>query len=188
MKRKMIKNMIRSSVGSGMAVALLAVSALFTSCEKILDIDSELVEFEEDNHLQNSTDSVYSVMGIIYKMQTIADRTVLLGELRGDLTTTTASASADLKALASFDINNQENIYNKVSDYYAVINNCNYFLANINMELEKNGHKVFESEYAVVKAFRAWTYLQLALIYGEVPLVTAPLLTEEASKNAMNQP
>ena len=46
MKRKMIKNMIRSSVGSGMAVALLAVSALFTSCEKILDIDSELVEFE----------------------------------------------------------------------------------------------------------------------------------------------
>ena len=188
MKRKMIKNMIRSSVGSGMAVALLAVSALFTSCEKILDIDSELVEFEEDNHLQNSTDSVYSVMGIIYKMQTIADRTVLLGELRGDLTTTTASASADLKALASFDINNQENIYNKVSDYYAVINNCNYFLANINMELEKNGHKVFESEYAVVKAFRAWTYLQLAQIYGEVPLVTEPLLTEEASKNAMNQP
>ena len=166
---------------------ILAAAVMLTSCSKMMDIDSEMVEFQDDNSLQSSTDSVYSVMGIIYKMQAIADRTVLLGELRGDLTTTTASASADLKAIASFDINNQKNVYNQVSDYYAVINNCNYFLANINTNLVKNGRRVFESEYAVVKAFRAWTYLQLAQIYGAVPLVTEPVLNEDAAQAAMKQ-
>ena len=76
-----------------------------------MDTDSELVEFEEDNKLQSPTDSVYSVMGIIYKMQAVADRTVLLGELRSDLTTTTAYASADLKAITNFQIDT-DNAYN----------------------------------------------------------------------------
>ena len=156
------------------------------SCSDLMDTDSELVEFQEDNNLQNETDSVYSVMGIIYKMQAIADRTVLLGELRGDLTTTTASASADLKAITSFTISTQ-NAYNRISDYYAVINNCNYFLTHVNKDLVKNGRYVFESEYAAVKAFRAWTYLQVAQVYGTVPLITEPLLTEEASQTAMQQ-
>ena len=157
---------------------------LFSSCSDLMDTDSELVEFEEDNKLQSPTDSVYSVMGIIYKMQAVADRTVILGELRSDLTTTTASASADLKAITNFQINT-ENAYNRISDYYAIINNCNYFLANVNKDLVKNDRKVFEAEYAVVKAFRAWTYFQLAQIYGQVPLVTEPLLTEEAARQAM---
>ena len=161
-------------------------SLLFESCSKLMDTESELVEFQENNRLQEPTDSVYSVMGIIYKMQAIADRTVLLGELRGDLTTTTASASSDLKAVTNFKIDAQ-NAYNRISDYYAVINNCNYFLKNVNKDLVKNDRKVFESEYAAVKAFRAWTYLQLVLVYGNVPLVTEPLLTEDASKAAMQQ-
>ena len=159
-------------------------SFLLTSCSSLMDTDSELVEFEEDNQLQAPTDSVYSVMGIIYKMQAVADRTVLLGELRSDLTTTTSSASADLKAITNFQIDTK-NAYNRISDYYAIINNCNYFLTHVNKDLVKNDRKVFESEYAVVKAYRAWTYLQLAQIYGQVPLITEPLLTEEAAKNAM---
>ena len=159
-------------------------SYLFSSCSDLMDTDSELVEFEEDNKLQAPTDSVYSVMGIIYKMQTVADRTVLLGELRSDLTTTTASASADLKAITNFQIST-DNAYNRISDYYAIINNCNYYLANVNKDLVKNDRKVFEAEYAVVKAFRAWTYFQLAQVYGQVPLVTEPLLTEEAARQAM---
>ena len=159
-------------------------SFLLTSCSDLMNTDSELVEFEEDNQLQSPTDSVYSVMGIIYKMQAVADRTVLLGELRSDLTTATASASADLKAISNFQIDT-ENAYNRISDYYAIINNCNYFLTHINKDLVKNDRKVFESEYAVVKAYRAWTYLQLAQIYGQVPLVTEPVLTEEAAQAAM---
>ena len=174
-----ISNKIMTVIGSCLLVLGLS------SCSDLLDTDSEFVEWVEDNRLQHPTDSVYSVMGIIYKMQTIADRTVLLGELRGDLTITTLAANSDLKAIAEFRIDGQ-NKYNRISDYYAVINNCNYFLKNVDTTLVKRDRKVFEYEYAAVKAFRAWTYLQVAQVYGRVPLITEPLLTEEEARKAMN--
>ena len=156
-----------------------------SSCSDLMDTDSEFVEKVEDNRLQESTEALYSVMGIIYKMQAIADRTVLLGELRGDLTITTPAASSDLKAIVDFRVDTQ-NKYNQISDYYAIINNCNYYLKNVNTDVLKDGVKIFEYESVVVKAFRAWTYLQMALIYNRVPLITEPLLTEEEAREAMN--
>ena len=167
-------------------ITVITLSAFFFGCADLMETDSELVEFEEDNTLNHPTDTVYSVMGIIGKMQVIADRTVLLGEVRGDLLTTTDAADADLKRLAAFDVTT-DNKYNAVSDYYAVINNCNYFIQHVDTTLQRRGRTIFTSEYAAVKAFRAWTYLQLAIAYGEVPLVTEPVMTEQDAKNEMNK-
>lgn len=150
--------------------------SLMTSCGSMLTPGSDLVEYEEDNQLQNATDSLYSVMGIVRQMQNIADRTVLLGEVRGDLLQTQGKATTSIKELAAFDIKDG-NTYNNVADYYAVINNCNYYLKHVNTELSRLGKNVFEKEYAVVKAYRAWTYLQLAKVYGKVPLVVEPITT-----------
>lgn len=152
----------------------------------MLEPDSDLVEYEEDHTLNHATDSVYSVMGIIKTMQTIADRVVLLGEVRGDLVQTTAAASTDLKRLADFNFE-ESNTYNQVSDYYAVINNCNYYLAHVDTAMKRRDRNLFMREYAAVKSYRAWTYLQLAQAYGEVPLVLTPLMTERESREAMNQ-
>ena len=74
---------------------LFTLLPLISSCSDMLETSSELVEFEKDNTLNHTTDSVYSVLGIINTIQTIADRTVLLGEVRGDLVITTDAASAD---------------------------------------------------------------------------------------------
>ena len=165
----------------------ISVMSSLVACSDMLDTDSELVEFQEDNQLNSPTDSVYSVMGIIYKLQTLADRTVLLGEVRADLVAPTDYANADLKALASFEATDAKNRYNQISDYYAVVNNCNYYLATVDTTLRKRGQRVFEAEYAAVKAFRAWTYLQMAMVYGQVPLVTEPLLTEREAEEAMQR-
>jgi len=167
----------------------LLTSSLFllTSCEDMLKPESDLVEYEEDHTLNHATDSVYSVMGIINKLQIIADRVVLLGEVRGDLVVPTAAASNDLKRLSAFSFN-EKNRYNQISDYYAVINNCNYYLAHIDTAMERRGRNLFMREYAVVKSYRAWTYLQLAQAYGEVPLILKPLMTEREALEAMNQP
>ena len=167
-------------------ILAICVSATLFSCADMMDTDSELVEFEKDNTLNHPTDSVYSVLGIIGKMQIIADRMVLLGEARGDLMVTTDAASADLKRLADFDLASN-NKYNEVSDYYAVINNCNYFITHVDTTLQRRGRTIFTSEYAAVKAFRAWTYLQLVLAYGEVPLVLDPVMTEQSARNEMNK-
>lgn len=168
-----------------MGYCLLAIGMV--SCSDMLEPESDLVEYAEDHTLNHATDSVYSVMGIINSLQTVADRSVLLGAARGDLMTVTDDASADLKHLAAFDFVSS-NKYNEVSDYYAVINNCNYFLAHVDTAMERRGRNLFLREYAAVKSFRAWTYLQLALNYGQVPLILQPLMTEKEAHDAMNQP
>ena len=160
---------------------------ILSSCSDILNAESDLVEFAEDNTLDHPTDSVYSVLGIVGRLQLIADRTVLLGEARSDLVEPTEEASADLKRLAAFNLS-QKNKYNQVSDYYAVINNCNYYLANVDTTLQRRGRQLFKYEYAVVKAFRAWTYLELVKNYGQVPLVLKPLMTEREAQEAANGP
>ena len=181
--------MITKSINTLLTACLLCGSAVaaLSSCSSMMETESELVEFEKDNTLNHPTDSVYSVMGIISKLQAIADRTVLLGEVRADLVQPTEAASADLKRLSAFDLQ-QANKYNQVSDYYAVVNNCNYYLAHVDTAMQRRGRNLFLPEYAVVKAYRAWTYLQLVTTYGQVPLVLTPVMTEQEAREAMNQP
>jgi hypothetical protein len=148
------------------------------SCEDMLTQDSDNVIYADNEHLIDATDTIYSVTGIINKLQNIADRTVLLGELRGDLVDVTSATSSDLRDVALFNVGDS-NIYNSPKDYYSVINNCNYFLAKADTALKNNrNEKIFKKEYAAVKAYRAWTYLQLVINYGKVPFVTEPILSK----------
>src|SRR5574344_207908 len=158
---------------------LTATMTLNTSCEDMLTQDSDNVIYADNEHLISATDTIYSVIGIMNKMQAIADRTVLFGELRGDLADVSSNATSDLRDISLFNVGDS-NVYNSPKDYYAVINNCNYFLAKADTALRNNRNvKIFEKEYAAVKAYRAWTYLQLVLNYGKVPFVIDPVLSEE---------
>lgn len=181
-----MKNII-SKAAAVLALPLAFIcSGVMTSCADMLDTESELVQFAEDNKLNAPEDSLFSVMGIIRQMQIVADRTVLLGEVRGDLVAPTDKATKDIKNLAAFDFS-EDNKYNKISDFYAIINGCNFFIANADMNLKRLGKVVFEREMTAVKAYRAWTYLQLAKIYGTVPLVLDPVLTESDAEREMNK-
>lgn len=161
-------------------IALAAVGAGFLgSCEDMLEPTSDYVIYENGSHLTTPADTATSLIGIIYKLQAIGDRTNLLGEVRGDLVTLTTQANADLRALANFEVTD-ENRYNSPRDYYAVINNCNYYLAYADTAAYDNrGNQIFAKEMAQVRSIRAWAYLQLALNYGKVPFYTEPLLTEQ---------
>lgn len=178
-----MKNMKRKYIYRAFIALTLPLWGLggFTSCT---EADSDLVAFVEDNNLDMPTDTVNSLIGIIGKLQQIADRTVLLGELRGDLTSLTEHATLDLQAIANFTAD-ATNPYNSARDYYAVIQNCNYFLAYADTTLVKQGRRVFEKEYAAVKSYRAWTYLQLAINYGSVPFYTKPLLAEKDAQPSL---
>jgi len=157
-------------------LAAAAVGGALTSCEDMLKTESTVVMFDSENTLDAATDTVYSVMGIVQKLQTVADRTLLLGELRGDLVSLTDNALQDLKDISSFDVD-LENPYNNPVDYYAIINNCNFFLANADTAYKRNEQYIFQREWVAVLAYRAWTYLQMAQIYGKVPYVTEPIVS-----------
>ena len=87
--QRMSANCSLPSLGRGKGMGLLFVGMFcgfftLTSCEDILETDSDFVMYEDDNTLNHATDSVYSVLGIVNKLQMIADRTMLLGEIRAD--------------------------------------------------------------------------------------------------------
>ena len=163
--------------------AICAICGLW-SCSDFFNQESEHVVFTDQDHLNNATDSIYSVIGILNKLQSIGDRTILLGEVRGDLVDLTTDANSDLRDMFLFNMGD-DNRYNKPIDYYAVINNCNYFIAKADTALKNNRNDyIFMKEFAAVKAIRAWTYLQLVLNYGSVPFVTEPIITKlEAEKD-----
>ncbi len=162
----------------------LALGLSLTSCQKFYDVESSHLIEADKNHLVDANDTIYSVTGILNKLQAIADRTILLGELRGDLVNINKHTSSDLRDIANFQIG-EDNKYNVPSDYYAIINNCNYFIANVDSAQQNNrGERIFKKEYAAVKSIRAWTYLQLVLNYGKVPFVTKPILSKEDAEKS----
>ena len=63
-------------------VAIWLVAAVsFTACE----VDTTTVMFEEDHNFSEPSDTVFSMLGIISKVPDVAERGILLGELRGAL-------------------------------------------------------------------------------------------------------
>ncbi len=146
--------------------------------------------FTADNNLVSTNlapqDTVYQMMGIVKRMQKLADRTVLLGEIRADLVEVDPRvASVDVQQLGNNDVS-VDNAYNKPADYYDVINSCNVYLAYVDSLLKSHGKLYYETEVCAAKSFRAWCYLELAKIYGAVPLVTEPVLTADAAEAIVN--
>lgn len=159
--------------------SLFSVLIFTTSCSDFFEQESKEVIYSDKDHLYSAVDTVFSVVGILDKLQAIADRTNLLGEVRADLVDITDVTPSDLRDLAQFNVGD-DNIYNRPFDYYAIINNCNYFIAHVDTAMKNNRDQyIFMKEWAAVKGIRAWTYLQLVLNYGRVPFVTEPVLTKE---------
>ena len=152
-----------------LSFALLA--GLFTtSCEDILTVDTG------DKSYVNANDTLYSYLGIMRCMQDVAERQIILGELRGDLVSSTEFTTDTLYAISNFD-NPQDGSCSmlQISDYYNIINNCNFYIANADTNAIKSNVKYMIPEYAQVQSIRAWAYLQLVKNYGSVPFITRPV-------------
>lgn len=160
---------------------LLAVVA-FSSCEKMLYVESDRYLYAENNRLDSPNDSVYSLVGILNKFQLLGDQYVLLGELRAELMDVTHNATQDLIELNNLDYSNPENPYLNLSNYYAVINHCNYLIQTMDTSIVVQGEQRLLREVAAAKAIRAWTYLQMALNFNGAYYYEQPILTVAESQ------
>ncbi len=160
---------------------LIFLTVIATSCDSMLDVQSERNMFPENHQIDSPNDSIYSMMGIFTQLQKLGDRYVVLGELRGDLMDITENAGLELQEINNLEIG-VDNPYNKIEDYYSVINHCNYLINNIDTALISGGEKSLLKEYAAAKAIRAWTYMQIALNYGTAKYYKEPLLTVQAGQ------
>ena len=167
---------------------LLCGAFLFGSCQDMLNIDSDRVEYDYENW--TPSDSVYSVLGILKAVQGVTDRHILLNELRADLTTISETkAIAEIQEIYNSNFSNLEsNRFLDVKDYYTVINNCNIFLDRVDTTLYKNGKYYMMREYVAVKSIRAWTYLQLAINHNEIPYFTEPITMHSVAEEMLRRP
>ncbi len=163
---------------------LLCGAVLFSSCEDMLEPDSNRVEYNLGTLTFN--DSVYSVLGVLNALQKVGDKHILLGELRGDLVTTNDNTLEDIQDISDFEFSNSSNEYLSVKDYFAVINNCNLYLARVDTALSYNNDKKMMREFVAVKSVRAWTYMQLMKNHGSIPFFTDPVLTNARASEIMS--
>ncbi|MDR3261225.1 MAG: RagB/SusD family nutrient uptake outer membrane protein [Tannerella sp.] len=152
---------------------LLSVVFSLSSCEDLLTVDSARYVTVDDNELATPRDSVSSVLGLLRQLQNVGDRYVLLGEMRADLLDVTEFTPAAVRALSDFTVSDTSS-YANPRDYYAIINNCNYFISRTSDE-----NSPLETENALVHAIRAWTYMQVAFNWGKAYYITEPLLSVE---------
>jgi starch-binding outer membrane protein, SusD/RagB family len=162
---------------SKILIIMFFASVTLVSCDDMLNVESDRFILAEDHDMTGANDTLYSMFGILSQLQKLADSYVLLGELRADLMTVTDSADLYLKEINSHEISANNPFSSNIKDYYAVINNCNFVIHNIDTSVVKGGQKTMYKTYAAVKAIRAWTYMQIALNFGKVKYYDNPLLT-----------
>ena len=152
-------------------IALLGMF-VFASCDDMLEVEN--TSMVQNPELNQKTDSVFFALGIAQAIQELADQYYFIGEMKGDLVSTNANTSLNLKELNTFS-ESETNVYTSARPYYKIINNCNYYLEHRDTALYTGATNVAINEYAAVAAWRAWAYLMLARTYGEVPFFTKPL-------------
>ena len=157
-----------------------------TSCEDMLTPDLDRYATES----AYGKDSIYSALGVLRSIQNVAERTVLLGECRGDLVTSGTYTNDSIGNIINFgETENGSSTILNVADFYHVVNSCNFYLANVDTTITQNNVKIMQREWAQVQAMRAWAYIQLVRLYGEVPFVTTPVRsTNEAEQLQKSSP
>ena len=158
----MLKSIFKS------AALWVAAAVSFTACE----VDTTTVMFEDDHTFAEPSDTVFSMLGILAQVQEVAERNVLLGELRGDLVAPNpdyASMMRGTEYAAWLDLANFENLedttFNRYRDYYAIVNNCNFYLDRIAdviaSETDENNLETLDAYTGEVYAIRALCYSEL---------------------------
>jgi len=79
-----------------------------------------------------------------------------------------------------------DKVNNEWDNSYKGIQTANTFLANVD-KVQTNDQELIDRLKGEVKVLRAYFYIKLAMLYGDVPLITTPLTIEE-SKNLTRMP
>jgi hypothetical protein len=150
---------------------LLAVM-LTSACLETLNEN----EVDAERHYSNFNDADNAILGIYGKLMGLAERVIILNELRADLMDITPNATADMTAICTHTAT-AENEYCNLAPFYEVILNCNDVLANMTKMRAENklSRADYEYRYSDVLTVRCWVYLQLAIHFGSIPYVTDPL-------------
>jgi len=158
------------------------------SCNKILDVTPK-DQLDESQMYRNVYDADAAIIGIYGKFQGLADRYILLNELRGDLLDCTPNSDKYLLQLSTHTVT-EDNPYANPRPFYELIINCNDVLKHFDIMRQENKLKELEYQqrYSDIGSLRTFLYLQLGIHYGQVPYVTDALENIDAANDPAKFP
>ncbi|MXV17337.1 RagB/SusD family nutrient uptake outer membrane protein [Hufsiella ginkgonis] len=165
----------KPGLSKGIAAGIMCLTLCLFACKSTFDIEPENV-LSSENAYQNVYDADAVVMGIYGKVQGLAERYMVLNELRGDLEDVTPNSDKYLKQLNDHAVTT-DNSWADPRPWYEVIINCNDALANFSKMLsdKRLSQADYNIRYSEVGAIRTWLYLQAGVQYGTIPYITDPL-------------
>lgn len=157
-------------------------------CRKVFDIKPKDT-LDVTQAYQNVYDADAAVVGIYGKFMGLADRYVVLNELRADLLDCTTNADENLRQLSTHTVT-ANNPYASPKPFYELIINCNDVLEHFQVMVKEKRmtEDQFNQRYSDIGALRTFLYLQLGIHFGEIPYVTSSLKDVDEVKNMSNFP
>jgi hypothetical protein len=144
------------------------------------------------NAYQNVYDANAAVLGIYGKFMSLADRYIILNELRADLVSTTTNGNADLN-LKQLNEHTEtaDNPWVDPKPWYNLILSMNDAMYHFD-DMYKTGRlnsADYQERYSDIGALRCWVYLQLGIQYGDhVRYITDPLSNLNDLKDSTKYP
>ncbi len=169
---------MRNHIINNLSLFLISGLSLLTSCDQDLletipnDRLSEGVFWKTEADANLAVNSLYN---------NLDDLNIISWDALTDIAHTNQSFNVQAYIeLGTHDATNSK-IYNEWKNAYTGIRATNYFLENVDKVATSNADLInrFKGE---AKVLRAYQYIKLAGLYGEVPLITTPITIAEAQQ------
>ena len=157
---------------------MLSITLAFAfSCKDYMSVNPDGY-IPADKSFKNADDAISSVYGLYAMMQPLVDQIYLAGEAQGDLVVSARGADNWISEIAQNRVT-PENPYTDYTNFYKLIVACNNVTKGLGNILRTDPVNYPLAKYtfnlAEITCIRAWTYLQLVKIWGDVPYISTDI-------------
>lgn len=168
-KQGIIAPLLRSILAGGALLCLVSCNDMDTSPAGTYSEDQFWTSIEKAQYMLNMVYNQHYSAGTMWNDETLTDNLIHARDFCDERTIRNGNAETTTTTFA-----------NTWKNLYAGIKTANMFLANID-KLQANKHTLTRMK-AQARYLRAWMYLRLTSLYGDVPYFTTNLTTAEAKR------
>ncbi len=157
------------------------VFALFVaSCEDMMKVDTTTGLATDDNY--NSKSEIYgALIGLAGSFSQVAEQTIVLAGLKGDLMTPTAQAPEEFWDIFAYRADNNTT-YTSSKKYYDIVLNCNDFLRRVkkyNRDVPGDiPEAVYKGMISCAINYKVWSWLTIGKFWGEASIYSSNLVND----------
>lgn len=161
-----------------MQTAVILLAFAVTSCEKMMTVDTTTGLHAED-HYKSKSEIYGALLGLVGSFADVAEQTVVLAGLKGDLMTPTLNAPQEFWDIYTYQADNNTT-YSSSKKYYDIVLNCNDFLRRVKKYNQDVPGDIPEAIYKGMVScainFKAWSWLTIGKFWGEAAIYSTNMV------------